>query len=115
LTSWIFARALLQTNIRSTQLNEGIIGSFYNLEASNIFEALHDSNSSSTTTPGSSGVQDELSATKTTSLMYRKSIHHLRSFVQDHQGSRLLLKGPSGSGKSLGIASIVEWARASGW
>jgi MoxR-like ATPase len=59
-------------------------------------------------------LQDEVAATRVNAIMYRKSIHTLKELLSQHQ-SRLLLKGPVGTGKSLAVASLVEWARASGW
>ena len=52
--------------------------------------------------------------------MYRESIHALKGLLLDDSSvgtaaAKVLLKGPTGTGKSVALAAIVEWARACGW
>lgn len=46
--------------------------------------------------------------------MHRQCMEDLRAFVQN-PGCKLLLRGPTGAGKSVALAALVEWARSSGW
>lgn len=45
----------------------------------------------------------------------RHSMHELKEALRAGAGERLLLTGPAGSGKSVALVSLVEWARAQGW
>jgi small subunit ribosomal protein S29 len=61
--------------------------------------------------------QDEFDVTESEMLMYRRCMHQMVSHVAQSAGSglRLWIDGPVGSGKSIALASLVGWARASGW
>ena len=65
-------------------------------------------------------MQDEVAATRSQAVMYRESIHALKGLLLDDSSggtaaAKVLLKGPTGTGKSVALAAIVEWARACGW
>ncbi|KAG2500055.1 hypothetical protein HYH03_002332 [Edaphochlamys debaryana] len=64
---------------------------------------------------GCKGLQAELEATAGASVMYRPSMDTLFSAVAARQHPRLLLTGSAGSGKSVALAALVEWARRQGW
>ena len=63
-------------------------------------------------------LQDEVAASRAEAIMHRSSMQALRGLLLQPSSSsptRMLLKGPRGSGKSVALASLVEWARATGW
>ncbi len=65
---------------------------------------------------GCVGLQQEEASTGVCAVMYRRSMHDLRRHMQrDKQPVQLLLRGPTGSGKSIALVSLVDWARSQGW
>ncbi|KAG0595047.1 hypothetical protein M758_UG134400 [Ceratodon purpureus] len=79
------------------------------------------------------GVAKEFEVTKANSLLIRPKVLHLCNFLERHvtgkdafnlpaEGANptkakkhILLDGPEGSGKSVAMAMLVQWARARGW
>jgi small subunit ribosomal protein S29 len=64
---------------------------------------------------GCKGLQAELQHSKRPYIMYRECMQQLVRSVQQQPGSRLVLQGAQGAGKSLALVGLVEWARANGW
>jgi small subunit ribosomal protein S29 len=64
---------------------------------------------------GCKGLQAELALSKRPYIMYRECMHRLAQAVRGAPGSRLVLQGAQGAGKSLALVGLVEWARANGW
>lgn len=64
---------------------------------------------------GCKALQQELEATGSYSVMYRPAMHALFEAVLSREHPRILLTGPAGSGKSIALVSLVEWARQQGW
>ncbi|MEW5303254.1 MAG: hypothetical protein WDW36_005962 [Sanguina aurantia] len=100
------------------------IGSYYTLQSSLIpeaFKAFHASfyaprDAGSERSGGCSALQAELALTNGVQrLMYRRATRELVGMLQHEGLPRVLLEGPVGSGKSIALLSLVEWARASGW
>lgn len=79
------------------------------------------------------GVAKEFEVTKASSLMIRPKVLHLCNLLEQHvtgtdafklpaedanstkPKKHILLDGPVGSGKSVAVAMLVQWARARGW
>jgi small subunit ribosomal protein S29 len=64
---------------------------------------------------GCLGLQHEMKATGLSAVMYRQSMHDLRMLLEVEQPAHVLLRGPGGSGKSIGLVTLVDWARSKGW
>ncbi|GAX75551.1 hypothetical protein CEUSTIGMA_g2994.t1 [Chlamydomonas eustigma] len=110
--------------LQSIGLQDGHVGNYYKLQRSLISETLHEGNAGSkgglSRSPAThSALQVECNATGVPAVMYRNCMKDLRNAIRSQQeegrGSQVLLKGPPGTGKSVALASLVEWARASGW
>jgi hypothetical protein len=77
---------------------------------------------------GCRGLQAEMALTRSSSLMWRRSSQELlQSVLLAASGGaaagaaggagvpHAYLQGPAGSGKSIALLQMVEWARANGW
>ena len=53
--------------------------------------------------------------TKTSLIQYRDSIRRLHLKAESRSHQHLYLEGPRGCGKSIALASLVDWARSQGW
>lgn len=60
-------------------------------------------------------VQDELKYTGTDRILHRSCIHSLHQKAAAEERHHLYLDGPAGCGKSIAVASLVNWARTQGW
>ncbi|EFJ52077.1 hypothetical protein VOLCADRAFT_116092 [Volvox carteri f. nagariensis] len=109
--------------IRSKELSAASVGAYYSLdpavlpEAGQVYagafyaprEPGHERHG------GCKALQQEVSLTGTHSIMYRPVMHNLFNALgaHDRHHQRLLLSGPAGSGKSIALVGLVEWARSS--
>lgn len=64
---------------------------------------------------GCRALQAEFNLTRSSSLMWRRATHELQAALSSGVVPRVYLQGPAGSGKSIAVAQMVEWARSSGW
>lgn len=105
----------------SSTLGKSDVGAYYQLRAESIAEAFQPFHQTlyakrpahMQRRGGCRGLQDEVAFSGSNRIMYRRCMHEL--FKQLAQpGSRLLLDGPTGSGKSVALAAAVERARAQG-
>ncbi len=118
----------------SSKLTEEHLGNYYKLKPSLIpeaFPAVYNAFYTHTDKQrkrrgGCMSLQREMEATFTTKsnknpplLMHRPVAADVWATLAGRAGSeggnRILLRGPTGSGKSLTVAAVVERARASGW
>lgn len=130
-----FCRQISITN--SKQLNASSVGAYYSLDKALVPEAGR-SYAGAFYSPREAGherrggckaLQQEVQATGVDSVMYRPVMHALfgsvaacrspaiptPNFTPDLTRQRLLLTGPTGAGKSIALAGLVEWARQQGW
>ena len=60
-------------------------------------------------------IQEELKATDSQQILYRRCIHDLISTVErGRQNRKALLYGPPSSGKSVALAALVSYFRQAG-
>lgn len=64
---------------------------------------------------GCRALQAELALTHSSSLMWRRSSQELLSALSSGAVPVLHLRGAAGSGKSLALVQMVEWARSNSW
>jgi small subunit ribosomal protein S29 len=64
---------------------------------------------------GCRALQAELALTHRSSLMWRCSTQELQQVLSSAAVPRMYLKGAPGSGKSIALVQMVEWARSNGW
>lgn len=64
---------------------------------------------------GCRALQAELSLTNSSSLMWRRASQELRDALVSGSAPVVHLKGAPGSGKSIAVVQMVEWARSNGW
>ncbi len=60
-------------------------------------------------------MQDEAAHSRSNSILYRHCIHSLHQKAAEQRQKRVHLMGPRGCGKSIALASLVDWARSQGW
>lgn len=108
---------------QSTALVASDVGSYYPFKAAVLPEAMQSfyqtfyapRPSGSERRGGCKGLQAELAHSKRPYIMYRECMHQLVQQMQQQPGSKLMLQGAVGSGKSMAMAGLVEWARSNGW
>ena len=59
--------------------------------------------------------QEEIEASGTDLILYRESIYVLATEVAAKASKKMYLVGPSSSGKSIAMATVVVQLRALGW
>lgn len=64
---------------------------------------------------GCRSLQAELALTGSSSLTWRRASQELLQAVSSGSVPRVHLKGALGSGKSIAVVQMVEWARSNGW
>lgn len=47
--------------------------------------------------------------------MWRRSSQELAQVLSSSGGQRVHIQGPAGSGKSIAVVQLVEWARNNDW
>eukprot|EP00878_Enallax_costatus_P017811 GHUV01018716.1.p1 GENE.GHUV01018716.1~~GHUV01018716.1.p1 ORF type:complete len:371 (+),score=129.58 GHUV01018716.1:159-1271(+) len=120
------SQALLSTLITqetSGQLGPAHIGLYYNFDKSKVpeaFQPYHQAFYSPRPAKlqrraGCRGLQAEFSSTHSSSLMWRRSTQELAQVLDSAAVPQVHLKGPAGSGKSIAVVQLVEWARSNGW
>ncbi len=60
-------------------------------------------------------LQEETSHTGTSLVQYRDCMRRLHLKAESRSHKQLYLDGPAGCGKSIAMASLVDWARSQGW
>ena len=61
------------------------------------------------------GLQDETAYSQSNQILYRQCIYSLHQKAARQRQKRVYLTGPRGCGKSIALASLVDWARSQGW
>eukprot|EP00210_Caulerpa_lentillifera_P008328 g7944.t1 len=106
----------------SVELSPKDVNRYYELKKGLIQEAFREfykftgsDGASETPKRGCKALYDEIQLTASQYILYRRCIHEIMDFVLESEPCRIWMEGKKGSGKSITLVSLVEWARRKNW
>nr|8A22_Bw Chain Bw, mS29 [Polytomella magna]8APN_Bw Chain Bw, mS29 [Polytomella magna] len=108
---------------RSPELTQEHIGNYYKVTTERVPEGFMPFHQAFYAKPdagqerkgGCRGIQHEFDISGHHNVMLRSSTLELFDLIKEGDKNRILLSGPTGTGKSVALFSLVEWARQQDW